>query len=149
MTNKYILDYFEDDYFEDDMAITPLPDPPSRGQTPSVFAEKGDAFLGALPLFALELDAVATAMTANATNATSGTPHTIAATGSKTFQIEIGKSYLAGMTVRAAAASDGTTWMQGDVTAYNPANGVLTITMNASQGSGTYLSWLLSMSSAS
>lgn len=149
MANVYIEDYFEDDYYEDEMAITPLPDPPSRGQTPEVFAEKGDAFLGALPRLALEIDAVATAMTANATNATSTSSHTIASSGSKTFNTQIGKSYLVGMTVRASSTANGTIWMQGDVTAYNASTGVLSITMNASQGSGTLASWNLSLSSSS
>lgn len=149
MANVYIEDYIEDDYYEDEMAITPLPDPPSRGQTPEVFAEKGDAFLGALPQFAMELDAVAIAMTANSTNATSGAVHTIASTGSKTLQTQIGKSYVVGMTVRAAYADNGTIWMQGDVTSYDPSTGVLVITMNASQGSGTYSSWILSLANAS
>lgn len=150
MANTYIEDdYFEDDYYEDQMAITPLPDPPSRGQTPEVFAERGDAFLSALPRLALEIDAVATAMTANATNATSETSHTIAASGAKTFQTQIGKSYLVGMTVRAASSANGTIWMQGDVTGYNASTGLLTITMNASQGAGTFASWNLSLSSSS
>lgn len=155
MANVYFEDgyiddeYFEDDYHEGEMAITPLPDPPSRGQTPEVFAEKGDAFLGALPRFALELDAVAAAMTANATNATSETSHTIASSGAKTFQTQIGKSYLVGMTVRASNRLDGTTWMQGDVTGYDATTGSLTITMNASQGSGTYTTWNISLSTSS
>lgn len=149
MTNKYIEDYFEDDYFEDDMAITPLPDPPSRGQTPEVFAERGDAFLGALPLLAMEIDAVARAFSANGTNSTSNSAHAIAATGSKIFQVDAGKSYVVGMTVRAAYSADGTIWMQGDVTSYNPTTGVLAITMNASQGSGTYAVWTMSLSSSS
>jgi hypothetical protein len=147
--NVYIEDYFEDDYYEGEMAITPLPDPPSRGQTPEVFAERGDAFLGALPRLAMEIDAVAIAMTNNATNATSTDSHTIASSGAKTFNTQIGKSYLVGMTVRAANTANGTIWMQGDVTAYNPSTGVLTITMNASQGAGTYSSWNLSLSSSS
>jgi len=40
------------------MAITPLPDPPSRAN-PADFAEKGDAFLGALPTFQAEANAQA------------------------------------------------------------------------------------------
>lgn len=148
MANVYIEDYFEDDYFEDQMAITPLPDPPSRGQSPEVFAERGDAFLGALPQLALEIDAVATAMTANATNATSETSHTIASSGAKTFQTQIGKSYLVGMTVRAANRANGTIWMQGDVTGYDALTGLLTITMNTSQGSGTFTTWNLSLSTS-
>lgn len=39
------------------MAITQLPDPPSRSD-PSTFAEKGDAFLGALQQFVIEANAL-------------------------------------------------------------------------------------------
>lgn len=39
------------------MAITPLPTPPSR-QDPANFAARGDAFLGALPTFATEANAL-------------------------------------------------------------------------------------------
>lgn len=148
MTNKYIDGYFEEDYFEDFMAIDPIPNPPTEADSPSVFVEHGGAFLGSLPRLALQINAAAVAMNANGTNSTSGSVHTIAATGSKTFQVQIGKSYVAGMTVRAAVTSDGTTWMQGDVTSYDATTGVLVITMNASQGSGTYLDWTLSLSSA-
>lgn len=41
------------------MSMTPLPTPPSRSD-PSNFAERGDAFLGALPVFATEANALET-----------------------------------------------------------------------------------------
>jgi len=50
------------------MAITPLPDPPSR-QDPANFAEKGDAFLGALPTFQAEANAQAIEVNDDATAA--------------------------------------------------------------------------------
>jgi len=40
------------------MAITPLPTPPSR-EDPATFAARGDAFLGALPAFATQANALA------------------------------------------------------------------------------------------
>src|SRR5687768_1183501 len=148
MGNKYIDGYFEEDYFETLMAIDPIPDPPLESDSPAVFTEHGGAFLGALPKMALQMNAAAVAMNANGTNSTSVTEHTIAASGSKTFTVQIGKSYVPGMTVRAAVTADGTTWMQGDVTAYDAVTGSLTIIMNASTGSGTYSAWTLSLSSA-
>lgn len=45
------------------MPITPLPTPPSR-QDPSNFADRGDAFLGALPLFAVQANALASTVNA-------------------------------------------------------------------------------------
>lgn len=148
MGNKYIDGYFEEDYFETLMAIDPIPDPPLESDSPAVFTEHGGAFLGALPKMALQMNAAAVAMNANGTNSTSTDSHTIAASGSKTFMVQIGKSYVPGMTVRAAVTADGTTWMQGDVTAYDSVTGALVITMNASTGSGTYSAWTLSLSSA-
>lgn len=47
------------------MAITPLPDPPSRAN-PADFAAKGDAFLGALPTFQAEANALALAVNSDA-----------------------------------------------------------------------------------
>jgi hypothetical protein len=49
------------------MAITPLPTPPSRND-PSTFSALADAFLGALPAFATEANALATATNLNETN---------------------------------------------------------------------------------
>jgi hypothetical protein len=50
------------------MAITPLPTPPSRSD-PANFADRGDAFLGALPTFATEANALAVATNQNEINA--------------------------------------------------------------------------------
>lgn len=50
------------------MAITPLPTPPSRSD-PANFADRGDAFLGALPTFATEANALAAATNQNEINA--------------------------------------------------------------------------------
>jgi hypothetical protein len=142
-------EYIEEDYFEEEfMAVTPLPDPPLRSDEPALFIEKANLFLGALPQFANELDAVTTAMNNNSTNSTSTTSNTIASSGNKTFTVDTGKSYLPGQTVKAASTLDGTIWMQGEVIAYNPATGLLTITMNASQGSGTIADWTLSMATS-
>lgn len=50
------------------MAITPLPTPPSRND-PTNFSARGDAFLGALPTFATEANALAVAVNADAVSA--------------------------------------------------------------------------------
>lgn len=50
------------------MAITALPTPPSRSD-PANFADRGDAFLGALPTFVTEANALATATNQNEINA--------------------------------------------------------------------------------
>lgn len=146
----YLDDYIEEDYYEEDrtLAITPLPAAPSRGMSKSVFIETANTFLAAIPQFASEMDAVATAMSNTSTSSTSASSHTIAGSGSKTFTVEPLKGYLPGQSVKAAVTANGTTWMQGDVTAYNPTTGVLTIAMNASQGSGTYSAWTLTLATS-
>jgi hypothetical protein len=53
------------------MTITPLPTPPSRNDDAENFTAKGDAFLGALPAFGTEANALA--VTVNNDAATSGT----------------------------------------------------------------------------
>lgn len=50
------------------MAITPLPTPPSRDD-PTNFATRADAFLGALPDFATEANALAVSVNADAVSA--------------------------------------------------------------------------------
>jgi hypothetical protein len=146
--------YFEEDYAESDyvegyvMAIDALPTPgPQRTQPPAVFIERMDALLAALPLAIAQIDAVAIAMNNNATNAESASTLAIG-TGNKTFIADAGKSYVNGQTVRAAATTSPTVWMQGDLIAYNPSTGELTINMNTVQGSGTYSAWTISLSNA-
>jgi hypothetical protein len=50
------------------MAITPLPTPPSRDD-PTNFSARGDAFLGALPTFATEANALALDLNTDAATA--------------------------------------------------------------------------------
>lgn len=51
------------------MAITPLPTPPSRSQSPATFSTDADAFLGALPDFATEANALAADVNADEASA--------------------------------------------------------------------------------
>jgi microcystin-dependent protein len=149
MSGYFEPEYIEEDYFEEEfMAITPLPPPPLITDLDPVFSQKAGVFLPALVKFALELETFGTAMNNNSTNSTSTTSNTIASSGTVTFTVDTGKSYLPGQTVKAASTLNGTVWMQGEVIAYNPATGVLSIVMNASQGSGTISDWTLSMSTS-
>lgn len=83
------------------MAITPLPTPPSRDD-PANFAARGDAFLGALPDFASEANALAVDVNddalSSASNAASASASALAASASATA---------------AAAASNATAWVSG------------------------------------
>lgn len=56
------------------MAITLLPTPPSRSDSPALFAERGDAFLGALPTLAQEINATVASF-GTATKWVSGTTY--------------------------------------------------------------------------
>jgi hypothetical protein len=83
------------------MAITPLPTPPSRDD-PANFATRADAFLGALPDFATEANALAVDVNANAVSADAD-----AATAT-TKALEAAASANA-----AAAASGAVKWVSG------------------------------------
>jgi hypothetical protein len=85
------------------MAITPLPTPPSRDD-PTNFATRADAFLGALPTFATEANALAVAADADALAASNSASAASAAA------------------IAATAAANTTKWVSG--TTY--AEGVVT-----------------------
>lgn len=68
------------------------------------------------------------------------------AVGSKTLTVETNKGFVVGMSVKIAYTTTPTTWMHGDVTAYNPATGSLTVNVTTISGSGTQTAWTVSMS---
>lgn len=127
------------------MAITPLPSVPLRSDAPATFVTKADAFLGALNLFATEVDAVGVALTLNATNGTSTTSLLIGL-GSKSLTCETAKSWMVGMTIKIASTAVGSTWMLGDITAYNSSTGAMVVTVTSISGSGTLAAWTISQS---
>lgn len=84
------------------MAITPLPTPPSRDD-PANFAARGDTFLGALPDFATEANALAVDVNDDATSAASSA---LTATGAATTAVNASG---------ASAWVSGTTYAIGNV----------------------------------
>lgn len=93
------------------MAITPLPTPPSRS-TPSTFADAADAFLGALPTFATQANALAVDVNADAATATVKAAEAQShATAAASSALDAG----------ATAWVSGTTYAAGDVR-YSPLN---------------------------
>jgi len=122
--------------------ITALPSPPSR-QSPSTFSDDADTFMGALPQFATEANALAAAMNLNATTSTSSTSLAIG-TGSKSLTVEASKSYWTGMSVK--IAHDSSNWMHGEVTSYNSTTGALVVNVTNTLGSGTETSWTITLS---
>lgn len=125
--------------------ITPLPDPPSRSDRAN-FAERGDAFMAALAVFANELNTYAAALGAGLVS-TSATSLTVG-TGSKTWTVATGLAYVAGMEVVAAVTATPTTRLVGTVTAYDSGTGALTVSVSRVSGSGTHAAWTISMSAA-
>lgn len=127
------------------MAITPLPTPPLRSD-PLNFAARGDDFLGALPKFQVEANALAAAMNLNSTTDSSTSSVTIG-TGNKTFVVSSGKSFQPGMyLVLADVAAPSTNSMFGQITSYSGTSLVMSII--SVRGSGTKSSWVISQSSA-
>ena len=129
------------------MAITPLPAVPLRSDAPATFVAKADAFLGALNLFATEVDAVGVALTLGATNSTSTTSLLIGL-GSKSLTVQTGKSYVVGMTVKIASTATGVDWMLGDITSYTTGTGALVVTVVGISGTGTLAAWTISQSAS-
>ena len=79
--------------------------------------------------------------------ATSTTSFALAASGSKAFTTQQGLAYSAGARIRATSASDVTKWMEGVVTAYSGTT--LTVTMDDSNGSGTFADWNINLTGES
>ena len=76
---------------------------------------------------------------------TSSTNETIAL-GSQTFVVETGLSWTTGQTAIVTDASNDANYMAGEVTAYNSANGNLTVNVTVVGGSGTKSSWVVNLS---
>lgn len=128
------------------MAIDALPTPtPTRGMIDTVFSPAVDAFLGAMPVMVNQINAAVAAMNLASTNSTSTTSMLIAI-ATKTFTVEVAKSYVAGQTLKVAYTTDPTQWMLGDVISYNVSTGVLVMSITVKQGSGTYAAWTISLS---
>lgn len=97
------------------MAITPLPTPPSRDD-PANFAARGDAFLGALPAFAAETNAIAGEVTADALTASSAAAAAVVAETAAEAAAEA-----ANQSANVTRWISGTTYVQGNVV-WSPIN---------------------------
>ena len=127
------------------MAITALPPAPTSSD-PNTFETEADTFLAAFPALVTEINAVAEAMDLNDTTDTSASSVAIG-TGSKTFTVSAGKSFIPGMfLVIADSAAPTTNYMVCQVVSYSSTT--LTLTSKYAIGSGTKSSWNISFSSA-
>jgi hypothetical protein len=126
------------------MAISDLPEAPSRSDTPADFIAKADAFVAALSTFVDEANAQAAALTLNSTNDTSASSVAIG-TGAKSFTVSTGKSFQPGMfIVIADTAAPSTNSMIAQITSYNSGTGALVVDVKAVLGSGTKTAWTIS-----
>ena len=115
------------------MAITPLPTPPSRSQSPATFSTDADAFLGALPDFATEANALAADVNADeasaAASATTATNAASIAVGAANYQ----GAYSAGVTyqIGQSVSSGGRQWVAKTVnTGITPVEGANWLLIN-------------------
>jgi hypothetical protein len=144
------------------MPITALPTPPSRTDAAS-FSARADAFLGALPSFGIEANALAieangyasnaaasavTAVNAPGTSATSTTSLTIG-TGSKSFTVQTAKAFVVGQWVTITATASPANWMHGQITAYTTGTGAQVVNVAMVGGSGTIAAWTVALSAPS
>lgn len=84
---------------------------------------------------------------AAALSGTSSTSTTIG-TGSKSFTASTGKQWAVGQYLYLARAAAPTVYMAGQVTAYNSGTGALTVDVTATNGSGTFTDWVITLGGA-
>lgn len=128
------------------MAITPLPTPPSRDD-PTNFATRADAFLGALPDFATEANALAVSVNADAVSADADATAAAASAAAATAAANVtkwvsGTTYTEGavvwsptnyLTYRRKSTGGGTTDPSSDSTNWAQAAGTGDVTQTGAQ----------------
>jgi hypothetical protein len=116
---------------------------------PTNFNDKAQSFIQQKwPQSLAELNVAFQALNLVSTNSTSTTSNSIG-TGSKTYTVDTGKSYVAGMFVMIAdTAAPTTNYNFGQVTSYNSGTGALVVDVTNTKGSGTKTAWTISQSSA-
>lgn len=144
------------------MPITDLPTPPSRTDAAN-FNVRAESFLGALPTFASQANALATetngyaadaaasaaaAINAPGTNATSTTSLAIGA-GSKSLTVQTGKAFVVGQWVTITSTASPANWMHGQITAYTSGTGALVVNVGMTGGSGTIAAWTVGLAAPS
>lgn len=144
-------------------ALPTAPDPSDRAS----FNPRAYSWSMALPTFGSQIGAVATNVFNNATeaaaaaasatasaqsavlspgtNATSTTSLTISA-GSKTLTIQTGKLFAVGQFVLIASAASPQNFMLAQITSHDSNTGALAVSVSSTEGSGTFASWVISLS---
>jgi hypothetical protein len=122
--------------------------PPLERTSPAFPDQLDNYFLEWIPDFTLALDQEIERINSFAFgsySATSTTSLTVG-TGSKTLTVEPGKGFTLGQPVLIASTAAPSTYMNGQVTAYDSTTGVMTVNVTSISGSGTAASWSVSVS---
>lgn len=109
-----------------------------------LMVEVGNAATSASDAAASAVDASTYAAALSGTSSTS----TTIGTGSKSFTASTAKQWQVGQYVYVARSAAPTTYMAGQVTAYNSGTGALTVDVSATNGSGTYTDWVITIGGA-
>jgi microcystin-dependent protein len=115
---------------------------PNPVQSQPDFDTNTQEFLDYVASLAPALNDFAATINSSDTTSTSTTSVAIG-TGSKSFTVQTGKSYVLGMSLK--IANTATNYMVGDVISYNSGTGALVVNVVATSGTGTYSSWTLSI----
>jgi hypothetical protein len=125
------------------MTITALPQAPSTSD-PENFDSEADTFVAALSTMVTEFNTDIALLNTISTQSTSVTSNTIG-TGSKSFTVQTSKSYFQGMSLTIARTAAASNRMFAVVDSYNSGTGALVVTSQASEGSGTFTDWTITL----
>lgn len=137
------------------MAITALPNPPSRAESPATFSDDADAFLGALPTFQVEANELASDVNSKQTMAASSAQqasNSATQAASSATSAATSANNAAANAQNAAAATTAPRWVSGTSysvgnLAWSPLNGRIYRRLVAGAGttdpSSDIINWVL------